>query len=385
MKYLRVLVLLIIPCLIFSCNTDNSVPGEKDNEQESTIALVNAFPNLSFSTPLDLQVAGDGSGKIYVAERGGVIKVFENDSAVAETTTFLDFGNSTSRVNEGGLLGFAFHPDFDTNNYFYIYYTPSPNVSFVSRFTVSQAIVDVNSELIILEIPQPETNHNGGQIAFGPDGYLYIALGDGGGSGDTDGNAQNRTNLLGSILRIDVDNTEEGLNYAIPTDNPFVNESNVRKEIYAYGLRNPWRMSFDTKTGKLWTGDVGQNKIEEIDIVESGKNYGWNFFEGSDCFLGNCDNTEIAGPIFEYDQTNGDRSITGGYVYHGTENSSIEGKYIYGDFVSGRVWALDEDGSNNKLLEETELKIASFGTDADQEIYILDFNGAIYKFQGSKN
>jgi len=358
---------------------------DESSDQEETISLVNAFPNLSFSEPLDLQVASDGSGKIYVAERGGVIKVFENDSAVAETITFLDFGNSTSTVNEGGLLGFAFHPNFESNGHFYIYYTPTPTVAFVSRFTVSQTNVDANSELVILEIPQPQTNHNGGQIAFGPDGYLYIALGDGGGSGDPDGNAQNRTNLLGSILRIDVDNSQAGLNYAIPVDNPFANESNIRQEIYAYGLRNPWRMSFDTNTGKLWVGDVGQNKIEEIDIIESGKNYGWKLFEGSDCFSGDCDNNDLTAPIFEYDQGNGDRSITGGYVYRGTETPSLEGKYIYADFVSGRVWSLDEDGSNNKLLTKSDLNIASFGTDANQEIYVLDLNGAIYKFKETIN
>lgn len=403
MKYPRVLFWLIIPFLTFSCNNDNSVaeekekvidessdqgPNDEDDDQESIISLVNAFPNLSFSEPIDLQAAAGKSNKVYVAERGGVIRVFDNDPTIMESAVFLDFSNSTATVNEGGLLGFAFHPNFESNGYFYIYYTPTPTVSFVSRFTISQAnpnLVDENSELALLEIPQPATNHNGGQIAFGADGYLYVATGDGGGSGDSDGNAQNRSNLLGNVLRIDVDNSQGGLNYAIPEDNPFTNETNVRSEIYAYGLRNPWRMSFDTSTGKLWTGDVGQNKIEEIDIIESGKNYGWNLFEGTDCFSGDCNATNLAEPIFEYDQSKGDRSITGGYVYRGSKNPSISGKYIYADFVSGRVWVLDEDGSNNRLLVETGFNIASFGTDANQELYVLDLNGSIYKFQETTN
>lgn len=403
MKYPRILSLVMVSFFIFSCNSDNSVNEEVDtdiqepedqdsndeenNDDGKTITVVNAFPNLSFSQPLDLQVANDGSNKIYVAEKGGLIKVFDNEPSTSEAETFLDLG-SISTTSEQGLLGFAFHQNFETNGHFYVCYTPSSAVSFVSRFTVSQANINVaepNSELVILEIPQPQTNHNGGQIAFGPDSYLYIAVGDGGGAGDPDGNSQNRANLLGSILRIDVDNTQAGLNYAIPEDNPFANEPDFRSEIYAYGLRNPWRMSFDSQTGKLWTGDVGQNKIDEIDIVELGGNYGWNLFEGTDCFSGDCNNSNLADPIFEYTQDNGDRSITGGFVYRGGEIPSIQGKYIYGDFVSGRIWALDEDGSNNELLSESGLSIASFGTDANQELYICAFDGSIYKFQENTN
>lgn len=403
MKCLRVLPYLLFSLFIFSCNNDNSVneevetemqepeeddPDTDDNDTDGeTISIVNAFPNLSFSQPLDLQTANDGSNNLYVAEKGGDIKVFDNMSSVADTETFLDLG-SISTSSEQGLLGFAFHPDFGVNGHFYVFYTPSANMAFISRFTVSQTnsnLADANSELVVLEIPQPETNHNGGQIAFGPDGYLYIAVGDGGGGGDPDGNSQNRSNLLGNILRIDVNSTEGGLNYAIPSDNPFINESSFRSEIYAYGLRNPWRMSFDTLTGKLWTGDVGQNKIEEIDVIELGGNYGWNLFEGTDCFSGGCDNSNLIAPIFEYNQDNGDRSITGGYVYRGNENTSLQGKYIYGDFVSGRIWALDEDGSGNEPIFESGLSISSFGTDANQELYICAFDGSIYKFQETSN
>lgn len=397
MKYLPFLLAVILSLCLLSCNTDNpssekepdeaSDPSDQnsnddENNNEGPVSLVDAFPNISFNQPLDFQVPQDGSNKIYVAEKRGQIKVFDNNSSITETQTFLDLG-SIATSSEQGLLGFTFHPDFVNNGHFYVCYTPNSSSSLVSRFTISTADsnVDMDSELELLKITQPQANHNGGQIAFGPDGYLYIAVGDGGGGGDPDGNSQNRSNLLGNILRIDVDNIEQGLNYAIPTDNPFINESSVRNEIYAYGFRNPWRMSFDTETGKLWTGDVGQNKIEEIDVVEIGGNYGWNLFEGTDCFSGNCDNANLVAPIFEYAQDNGDRSITGGYVYRGTENTTMKDKYIYGDFVSGRIWALNEDGGNNELILESRLSIASFGTDANQELYICAFDGKIYKFQ----
>lgn len=398
MKYLRILSLAIVSFYFLSCAdesvVDAEVPPEMEdpqdqgddegqNDDEETITLVKAFPNLSFSEPVDLQSANDGSNKIYVAEKKGTIKVFENDTEAITAETFLDLGN-ISTTSEQGLLGFAFHPDFSSNGFFYIFYTPVSSVARVSRFTISQTdpgLADADSESVILEIPQPRTNHNGGQLAFGLDGYLYISVGDGGGAGDTDGNAQNRTNLLGSILRIDVDNTQGNLNYSIPPDNPFVDEPDFRSEIYAYGFRNPWRMSFDTQTDKLWTGDVGQNKVEEIDVIELGGNYGWNLYEGTDCFSGDCNDSGLIDPIFEYSQSSGDRSITGGYVYRGAENPSIIGKYIYGDFVSGRIWALDEDGGNNRPLAETGLGITSFGTDADQELYVCAFDGNIYKFE----
>jgi len=389
MKNLIKPLFIILVLIIFSCDTNNSSNTMNDednmeqelNENEGSISVINAFPNLSFAQPLDLQVANDGSNRIFIAEKAGVIRVFENESSINESNIFLDLGAIASS-SEQGLLGFAFHPNFQSNGYVYVYYTPNSNFAFVSRFTLLQEnsqMADLNSELVILEIPQPQTNHNGGQLTFGPDGYLYVAVGDGGGGGDPDGNAQNRSNLLGNILRIDIDDTQEGLNYAIPVDNPFANEPNLRSEIYAFGFRNPWRMSFDSQTGKLWTGDVGQGEIEEIDVVTLGGNYGWNLFEGTACFSGNCDNTNLIPPVFEYVQDNGDRSITGGYVYHGSSITSIRGKYVYGDFVSGRIWALNEDGSANELITESRLSIASFGTDANEELYILAFDGSIYK------
>ncbi|NNE77499.1 MAG: glucose sorbosone dehydrogenase, partial [Pricia sp.] len=273
MKYLRIVSLAIVTFYFLSCADDNAVDAEVptetedpqdqgdddgQNDDEETITLVNAFPNLSFSQPLDLQSGNNNSNKIYVAEKKGTIKVFENNPEASTTETFLDLGNIAT-TSEQGLLGFAFHPNFSSNGFFYVFYTPVSSVALVSRFTVSQTdprLADADSELVILEIPQPHTNHNGGQLAFGLDGYLYISVGDGGGAGDTDGNAQNRANLLGTILRIDVDNTQVNLNYSIPPDNPFVDGPDFRSEINAYGFRNPWRMSFDTQTGKLWTGDV---------------------------------------------------------------------------------------------------------------------------------
>ena len=257
----------------------------------------------------------------------------------------------------------------------------------ISRFQVMTANpnrIDPDSELVLLRIPQPFGNHNAGQLAFGPDNFLYVAVGDGGSGGDPQGNAQNRTNLLGNILRIDVDQTTNTTNYGIPVDNPFVGSSDLRHEIYAYGLRNPWRMSFDTTTGNLWSADVGQNVTEEINRIEKGNNYGWNILEGTRCFSdANCDATGLTAPIFEYGQANGDRSVTGGYVYRGTGVSSLEGRYIYADFVSGRIWALDLEGGDagtNTLLMDTAMNISSFGTDANNELYICDFSGTILKF-----
>ncbi len=377
---------IIIFLLLFSCSSDNGNGTSDDNNPpDETFILENAFPNLSFSRPVDFQSPEDSSNRIFVVEQGGTIKVFPNDENSSNAETFLDIrGNINTEANEQGLLGLAFHPDFSSNGYFYVNYTPNTGLSVTSRFQVSTANpdqADPNSELILLEIPQPFTNHNGGQLAFGPDGYLYIASGDGGSGGDPGNNAQNLSNLLGAVLRIDVDGVSNGLNYAIPTANPFVGQANTREEIYAYGFRNPWRMSFDTQTGSLWSGDVGQDEREEINVITAGGNYGWKLFEGTFCFSGDCNDSGLIEPAFEYNHNGNDQSITGGHVYRGSQTPSLVGKYIYADFIDGRIWALDatQNNPNNTLLLNSSLNISSFGVDNDNELYFCAFDGSIYR------
>ncbi|MFP2994466.1 PQQ-dependent sugar dehydrogenase [Spongiivirga sp. MCCC 1A20706] len=398
MKMLR-LLLLSTALFFIGCASDDSPSvtnaddmgedgdsndGDGNGNDSVTLELFNAFPELSFDQPVDLQSPNDGTNRIFVVEKTGRIQVFDNNLASFRKSTFLDLSARISTVSEQGLLGLAFHPDFATNGFFYVNYNPTDDQTVIARFKVSDADADMAdsfSETVLMTIPQPFNNHNGGQVAFGPDGFLYIALGDGGSGGDPDNNGQDRSTWLGNILRIDVDNVQDGLNYAIPTTNPFIGEELVKEEIFAYGFRNPWRMSFDTATGDLWTGDVGQGELEEVDKVISGGNYGWKLFEGTSCFSGNCDDTNLIAPVHVYGRSQGDRSITGGYVYRGTANEALIGKYIYGDFASGRIWSLDNDGNNNTLLIESGLPIASFGTDDNQELYVCSFNGKIYRIQ----
>lgn len=346
-----------------------------------------AFPDLSFSRPLYLDHAGDGSDRLFVVEQSGTIQVFENNASISDQSVFLDIrGRVDDSGNEEGLLGLAFHPDYANNGFFYVNYT-ADNQTIISRFEVSGSNpdqADSGSETVILTYNQPFSNHNGGHLAFGPDGYLYIASGDGGSAGDPDENAQNRKTLLGNILRIDVDGAENGNNYAIPPDNPFTgNSEGFREEIYAYGLRNPWRFSFDSENGDLLAGDVGQGTLEEIDIIESGGNYGWDIMEGTQCFepSSGCDQSGLTLPVWEYGRDEG-ISVTGGYVYRGPGLNDLTGQYIYGDFGTGRIWALEfsdpENPSNTELIN-SELNISSFGTDANNELYICSFDGQIYR------
>lgn len=353
------------------------------------VNLESAFPNLSFTRPVDFQHAGDGSDRVFVVEQRGVISVFSNTSTVINKSVFLDIENKVrDNGNEEGLLGLAFHPNYASNGYFYVDYTASnPRRTVISRYKVSSnpdsAIVD--SEFVLLEINQPYSNHNGGQIAFGPDGYLYIGMGDGGSGGDPLNNGQDLTTLLGAILRIDINSRQDTLNYSIPNDNPYVgNSSGYREEIFASGLRNPWRFSFDALNGTLWAGDVGQYLYEEIDIIESGKNYGWRVMEGYHCFFppSGCDTVGLTLPIWEYDHGEG-QSVTGGYVYRGNLVPELYGKYIYADYVAGKIWSIEYDGVNpviNSLLIDTTLLIASFGVDQNNELYICSFDDKIYKF-----
>ncbi|MBB6325354.1 glucose/arabinose dehydrogenase [Algoriphagus iocasae] len=370
-----------------SCAQENSNPAPASN---GNLEIIEAFPSLSFERPVDFQHAGDDSKRLFVVEQRGVISVFQNDSKTAEKSEFLEIeAKVDDSGNEEGLLGLAFHPDFKNNGYFYVNYTASsPNRTVISRFKVSSSNpnqADPSSELILLEFEQPYSNHNGGQIAFGPDGNLYIAVGDGGNGGDPKGNGQNRNTLLGTILRIDVNKPNGSKSYSIPSDNPFANSSSgFQKEIYAYGLRNPWRLSFDSETGELWVGDVGQNKYEEIDIIKNGGNYGWNTMEGFHCYnSSNCNQEGLELPVWEYDRSRGDISITGGYVYRGSAIQQLKGLYIYADYVSGRVWSLDASSSTspvNTELFDMDFAISSFGVDENQELYLCGFDGKIYKF-----
>ena len=355
--------------------------------------LIHAFPNISYSKAVHLAYPNDNTNHLFLVLQPGQVVSFSNEQETASATTFLDISTRVSTGGkEEGLLGFAFDPDYRTNGFFYVYYSAaSPRRSVISRFSVSdddsyQAKPD--SELIILEIPQPFKNHNGGHLLFGPDGYLYIGLGDGGSRGDPHGNGQNRKTLLGSILRIDVSATDSEHPYGIPVDNPFVGlVDGTREEIWAYGLRNPWRFTFDKANGQLWAGDVGQKGYEEVNIIRPGINYGWNIREGLHCYQPiepSCNQKDLEPPIQEYSHKSGDCSITGGYVYRGERLPSLSGAYIYGDFCSGKVWALRYNGT--EVTEHLELvnsgiQISAFAEDQNGEIYILSYGKQIYQLE----
>tara|TARA_B100001142_G_C14316071_1_gene648536 strand:- start:486 stop:1823 length:1338 start_codon:yes stop_codon:yes gene_type:complete len=355
--------------------------------------VVNAFPNLTFNDPVGVYAAPDNSNRLFVIEQPGRIIVFNNSSNEQQSEVFLDIENIVDQgggYTEEGLLGLAFHPNFQENGYFYVNYTDySPRRNVIARYTVSNEnsnYADHSSSFIILELNQPYSNHNGGQMGFGPeDDYLYISFGDGGSSGDPQGNGQDLSTLLGSIIRIDIDNPSDGLNYGIPSDNPFIAPFAARDEIYAYGLRNMWRFSWDIETGNLWGADVGQNSYEEIDIIHSGLNYGWNTMEANHCFPtgSNCDPDGFEPPIWEYElYVDGVCSITGGFVYRGVYMPSLYGKYIYGDWCTGDVWALtysDDGNHSNESLIDTDINITSFGIDQNNELYFMG-NESIYKF-----
>ena len=349
------------------------------------------FPNLKFRHLTNLVQPEDGMGRIFIAVQGGVVRVFPNEQEASEAAIFLDISDRVSdEGDEEGLLGLVFDPYFSENGFFYVYYSAAgPRRSVISRFSIRHDNPDVaspDSELVILEVEQPFRNHNGGQLAFGPEGFLYIGLGDGGQAADPMDNGQNKGSLLGSILRLDVDGASENSRYRIPVSNPFVGMYGARQEIWAYGLRNPWRFSFDTVTGHLWAGDVGQNQWEEIDLIRRGLNYGWNTMEGFHCFRTNtpCDEAGLEVPVFEY--PNGiDCSVTGGYVYRGTRLPTLYGVYLYADYCSGKIWGLRYDGRlviEHSLLVHSDIKqITSFGEDQSGNIFILSRDDGIYQLE----
>jgi glucose/arabinose dehydrogenase len=358
-------------------------------------SLQSAFPNLSaFSRPIELVHAGDGTNRFFLVEQDGRIWVFENSASTMIRRLFLDLSDSVSQGgSETGLLGLAFHPDYENNGYFYVNYTRTAGSlkSYITRFQVSSSdpdSADESSGLILVVQNQPYSNHNGGKVAFGLDGYLYIALGDGGSGGDPQGNGQNRATILGKILRIDVDDTSGGRNYAIPPTNPYYqNTQGFREEIYSYGMRNPWKFSFDPLTGRLWCADVGQSSREEVDIIDNGGNYGWNKMEGFLCYPSSSCDTAGHGflrPVWDYPRSQG-FSVTGGYVYRGTAIPNLIHKYVYGDYGSGRIWALSFNGTSftNTELLDSPYSISSFGVDTAGTIYIVSYGtGVIYKLTG---
>ncbi|MQF99556.1 MAG: PQQ-dependent sugar dehydrogenase [SAR202 cluster bacterium] len=377
--------------LSISCSVRNDDNDESSVRLES-IGVNKVFPDVSYSRMVHMTYPDDGTDRLFLVLQTGQIKVFSRETA--SPRIFLDISDRISdEGNEEGLLGLAFHPDYSENGYFYTYYSKdSPRRSVLSRFSVKEEDpnqANPNSEVIVMEIPQPFNNHNGGQIVFGPDDYLYIGLGDGGSSGDPNRHGQNLETLLGSILRIDVTTDESGNAYVIPEDNPFIgySDTNVRQEIWAYGLRNPWKFTFDKVTDQMWAGDVGQNDYEEIDMIQPGLNYGWNVIEGTHCYpahVENCNQENLEPPIYEYPRSGGNCSVTGGYVYRGSLLPSLHGAYIYGDFCSGRIWALWYDGTHvteNLELTEAPGRISSFGEDQDGEIYVLSFDKNIYRLE----
>ena len=351
---------------------------------KASVGLEKVFPDLTFERLTNMVQPNYPTGRMFVTEQRGVVRVLFPDG---RSEVFLDIQEKVLTANnEEGLLGLAFDPDVRNNGYFYLYYSADgPRRNVLSRFSVSvdnPNRADGDSETVLLDLPKPFGNHNGGQLAFGPDGYLYLGPGDGGGGGDPFRNAQNLESLLGKVLRVDVSGAPaEG--YRIPPDNPFVGVPGARGEVWAYGMRNPWRFSFDRATGKMWAGDVGQNAWEEIDTIEKGRNYGWNIMEGSHCYSppSGCDRAGLELPVTEYNHDDG-CSVTGGYVYRGNGMPSFRGAYIYGDYCSGKVWGLWHDGSRvvqEKQLLDSGLQITSFAEDASGEIYVLSRDDGIYK------
>ena len=337
--------------------------------------------------PVHLAEVPDGSRRMVVVEQPGRIKIFAPEAGKS-SGRLLDIRKRVSTEGwDSGLLSVAFHPEFQKTRHFYVYYSAaSPRRSVLSRFTAARESLGAlaGSERVLLEVPQPYANHNGGQIAFGPDGYLYIGLGDGGSGGDPMGNGQNPRTLLGTILRIDVNRGEGGRPYAIPRDNPFVGARDGRRaEIWAFGLRNPWRFSFDRKTGELYAADVGQDAMEEINLIFKGANYGWNVLEGTRCFKPRrgCAPIGMAAPISEYTHRVG-QSVTGGFLYRGRGIPKLRGRYVFGDFMTGRIWSIPGGMGGMRLpkqLLKTRLSISSFGEDGAGELYVADLKGYLFK------
>ncbi|MCC6790968.1 MAG: PQQ-dependent sugar dehydrogenase [Thermomicrobiales bacterium] len=340
-----------------------------------------------FARPVQIVDPNDGSGRLFVVEQVGTIRILIDGDIQDEP--FLDIVYEISSGNEQGLLSMALHPNFAENGTFFIDYTDVDGNTQIERWQVSadnpnQA--DPESAVTVLSVAQPYPNHNGGLLLFGPDGYLYVGLGDGGSQGDPEGNGQDLGALLGKILRIDVDNPAEGQEYGIPDDNPFVGDEGAAGEVWAYGLRNPWRFSFDRETGDLYIADVGQNVYEEVSVLPAGgdeRNFGWNLMEGPACYaVENCDPAGLVAPFFSYTHDEGGCSVTGGYVYRGESIRALQGVYLTADYCTGLLWGVGKNAAGEWVASapiETGLSVSSFGEDADGELYVIDLSGGIYR------
>jgi glucose/arabinose dehydrogenase len=364
--------------------TTTLTPMATPTAQSMIPALAFKILASGFTNPLGLEMPNDGSNRFFVVEQAGTIKILHLDGTIA-ARNFLDITAKVSSGGELGLLGVTFHPGFSTNGRFFVNYTRTVGASqiqtVIAEYRVSSDadVADPNSERILLTQNQPFPNHKAGQLAFGPDGFLYFGLGDGGSGGDPMRNGQNLGTLLGKMMRIDVDHQDPGLQYAIPVDNPFASSSTALHEIWAYGFRNPWRFSFERGTSRQFCADVGQDKFEEIDIVQKGGNFGWNVMEGAHCFdpPTGCDMAGKVLPIAEYDHRQG-VAVIGGYVYKGTQIPSLTNLYIFGDLASGNIWYLREGPPGTftqKPLLTVSFEISSFGQDVAGEIYIVDYSG----------
>ena len=343
------------------------------------MTVVPSYETVILERPIEVLSYPLGGYEIAIADQGGIIHGVRE----GVTTPLLDLSERVlTDGNEEGLLSVALDPQFSTNNNVWVYYSADdPKRTVLSRFTATgDGTIDPESELVVLTQEQPASNHNGGAIRFGPDRMLYLGLGDGGSQGDPDGNGQDLSTLLGSIIRIDVSRASEAEPYRIPEDNPFVSEAGARGEIFAYGVRNPWRMSFDAATGDLWIGDVGQNEIEEVDRVAAGDNLGWNAMEGNECYEGDCDPSLYVAPMATYTHEGSRCSVTGGVVARRSAAVGVEGAYVYGDFCSGELWALrtDVEGAAPVLIAEGLGSISSI-TQVGNQIYVLVFGEAMYR------
>jgi glucose/arabinose dehydrogenase len=384
-------VFLLLPLAACGGSAEMDPAGEQpagDSGKPTTLSVTLQPVVEGLQMPTGLSVANDGSGRLFITERRGTIRVIRDGEI--SPRPFLDiFDQVESGAVEQGLLRLAFHPNYLENGRFFVHYTAAGGTITVSEFRVSRDDpnhADPASERRLIEIPKQATNHNGGQLVFGHDGYLYIGVGDGGNPGDPFKTAQNLNSLLGKILRIDVDNGEP---YAIPPDNPFIDTPDARPEVWAYGLRNPWRFSFDLETGRLFLADVGQNMWEEVNVLSvqaaSGANFGWPLLEGTHCYQAeDCDHAGTVLPVIEYPHTEG-CAVVGGYVYRDVQWPELADHYVYGDFCQGHIWAAREEAgrwTSERLLAGTYLQVSAFGQDEAGDLYLVDLSGSLYRLTG---